>query len=454
MQNARTPRRQEKHRQNFCSFFLGVSASWRLHLLLCLLIVSPCIAAPATTQATEELPQPTLVTLKLDRTPVIEALRELFRQAEIPADWLENQGFAQQMADVTATGNYEKRPFTEVLLDLSRQCWLEPQYSPMPAQPMVLAVRRGRQPGTVRQPATSRASTRPTTQRTGGVVVYRTRPRAGLTPRPPGTTQPSWVDGPSFTSGPFVFVASDTKRLSRVDLEGNGASEPAQTMTLSLMVLRDPKVKVFAISDRLDVEVAKDEAGHSLLLPPPPDSGPRRQRAVIESRWNTWTLNVPLVYTEQSKKLALLRGKLNVTLITRTEPYDIIRKGEAVSGDKTIGDIRFSIGKLEPAGDSPRLGITIFRPGEGEQSRWDEVRAVARSDLFRINDSTTSAGYWLEAQMHSFINNSEARGVIQIHPLRTRNAPKAEKIDKLTWTVPTEFQEFSIPVEFKDLTLP
>jgi hypothetical protein len=275
-----------------------------------------------------------------------------------------------------------------------------------------------------------------------------------MTPAAPGTTQPSWVDGPSFASGPLVFIAGDTKRVSRVDLEGDGASEPAQTMQLSLMVLRDPKLRVFSISDRLDVEVATDEAGHSLLLPPRPDAEPRRQRVITEPRWNPWALEVPLIYTEKSKKLALLRGKLNVTLITRTEPFDVIKSGKAVSGEQTIGDIHFAIGQLEPTGDSPRLGIVIHRPSDGDQARYDEVRAIARADLFRINDSPTAAGYWINSQIHSFTNNSEYTGLIQFHPTRTHNAPQPEKIEKVTWSVPVEFQEFSIPVEFKDLPLP
>jgi hypothetical protein len=417
------------------------------------LICSVCIAAPATTQSAEELPKPTLVTLKLDHTPVTDALTQLFQQADIPSDWLLNPGFAQQLQAVTATGTFEKQPFTQVLLELCRQCWLEPQYSNMPAQPMVLAIRRPRLPIAR---ASTRASTRPASttrsSNTGGVVVYRTRPRAGMTPAPRGSTQPSWVDAPSMVSGPFVFVATETRRTSQVDLEGDAA--PAQTMMLTLMVLRDPKVRVFSISDRLEIETATDEAGRSLLVPPRPDAEARRARVITEGRWNSWNLTVPLTYTEQSHKLALLRGRLITTIITRTEPLEVIKSGAAVSGDKTIGDIHFAIGNLEPMGnDASKLGITIFRPTDGDQARWDEVRGITRSDLFRINDSPTGAGYWINSQIHSFQGNAQYLGAIQFQPTR-RNGSKPEKIDKVIWNVPAEFQEFSIPVEFKDLPLP
>jgi hypothetical protein len=412
------------------------------------LICSTCFAAPATTQSSEELPKPTLVTLKFDHTPVPEALKQLFDQADIPSGWFLNPGFSQQMADVTATGTFEKQPFTAVLLELCRQCWLEPQYSPMPAQPMQFAVRRTRS-AAARPPATSRASTRPSK-----VVVSRPRPRAGTTQATRASTRPSWVDAPSMASGPFVFVATDARRTSRVDLEGEGNSEAGQTLRLNLMILRDPKVRVFSISDRLEVETAIDEAGRSLVLPPRPDTEPRRQRVITEGRWNTWTLNVPLVYTEESHKLALLRGKLITTIITRTEPFEVISAGAAVSGEKTIGDIHFSIGKLEGMGEGSKLGITIFRPSDGDQQRWDEVRGIVRSDLFRINDSPIGAGHWINVQMHSFRNNAEYEGLIQFQPLKMRNAPAPQKIEKVTWNAPTEFQEFAIPVEFKDLPLP
>ena len=417
-----------------------------LALLLC--VSTTCIAAPATTQSVEELPKPTLVTLKLDHTPAPEALKQLFAQADIPSDWLLNPGFAQQMNGVTATGTFENQPFTQVLLELCRQLYLEPQYSNMPAQPMVLGVR-------ARQPAV-RASTRTaSTTRSGNVRVNRLRPATTTTAAPRATTRPSWVDAPSFVSGPFVFVATETHRASRVDLEGDGNAAPGQTMGLTLMVLRDPKVRVFSISDRLEIDTATDEAGRSLLVPPRPDAEPRRPRVITEARWNSWNLNVPLAYTEQSHKLALLRGRLITTLITRTEPLEVIKSGAAVSIDKTIGDIHFAIGNLEPIGDAAsRLGITIFRPSDGEQARWDEVRGITRSDLFRINDSPTGAGYWINPQIHSFQNNAQYTGVIQFQPVGGRNAAKREKIDKVIWNVPTEFQEFSIPVEFKDLSLP
>jgi hypothetical protein len=408
------------------------------------------MAAPATTQSVEELPKPTLVTLKLDHTPAAEALKQLLAQADIPSDWLNNPEFTQRMKGVTATGTFENQPFTQVLLELCRQCWLEPQHSNMPAQPMVMAVR-------ARQPAAVSSSTRgASTTRNSNVRV--SRPRTATTASSRATTRPSWVDAPSMVSGPFVFVATEAHRSTRVDLEGDPAAPgQKQTMALTLMVLHDPKVRVFSISDRLEIDTATDEAGRSLLVPPSPDaaSEPRRARVITEGRWNSWNLNLPLAYTEQSHKLAVLRGRLITTIITRTEPVEVIKSGAAVSGEKTIGDIHFAIGNLEAMENGgAKLGITIFRPTDGDQARWDEVRGITRNDLLRINASPIGAGYWINPQIHSFQGNAQYQGAIRFERMGGRNPPKPEKIDKVIWNVPTEFQEFSIPVEFKDLRLP
>src|SRR5438876_2814873 len=119
---------------------------------------------PATTQATVELPAPTRVTLKLDHTPAVDALRSLFEQGGIASDTILNDDFAQQMADVTVTADLVDQPFMVALLEICRQSWLEPQFSAAPDRPLVLAIRRPRMnvPRQPRPPAsTTRSTTRP-----------------------------------------------------------------------------------------------------------------------------------------------------------------------------------------------------------------------------------------------------------------------------------------------------
>ena len=99
-------------------------------------------------------------------------------------------------------------------------------------------------------------------------------------------------------------------------------------MDLEFTVLHDPNLQLFAIAERIVVDKATDEAGHSLLDPSPaPDAD---LKPAGNRPWNPGHATATLAYPPQtSQRLAQLRGHLDIEVITKSEAFPIIKKGRS-----------------------------------------------------------------------------------------------------------------------------
>jgi hypothetical protein len=373
-------------------------------------------AAPATTATTRAslLPEPTHITLKLDHTPVIDALGQLFEQAKIPPRGISDPYFVRQMKGVTVTASIEDQPYCMALLELCKRGLLEPQAHPNAAMRLMLVNRRG----------------------------------------PPGKPRPSWVDAPTVVSGPFVFVVREARRTSRVQLDGENVA-PVRDLQLNILALRDLKLRPFTLAEALEVEAARDEQGRSLRIE---GDNPERfaARATGMRPTDFWPVTATLAYppAPASRSLALLRGRLNAVIVTRAEPIEIINNGAAAGGDKKAGEIRFTVGKLEETGNGSRLQLIVEYAQSGQANPWDEIRTLVAAEGFRAIDPA-GAPYAIEVNIYSYRDN-RFEGWLQFHPaMAQRTGPRPPKIPAtVAWDVPVEVQDASVPVEFKDLPLP
>jgi hypothetical protein len=414
--------------------------------------------SPATTQSAE-LPPPTRVTLKLDHTPAVEALRSLFDQAHIPTDDILTEAFAQQLENVTVTAQLIDQPYNVALLEICRQAWLEPQYSWFQGQRLTLAIRRPRTapPPRSSRPATTRSSTSRPSMRG---VVFRTSPRGATRDR--GTrsaapaTVPSWVDAPMTVAGPFVVVAENARRFRRADLESESNNSENEGLHLSLLVLRDPRLRVMGMADRLQVDEARTDDGAG-LVPTGADAGEASTlRPIGDRATDPMRMSVALAYPPQtSRSIALLRGHMSVNVLTRAQPVDLLKAGALVQegAQRQAGDIRFAVSKLSETGDGCQLVLTIWF-ASGGQAAFDEVRSLIHDDSLHVIDPT-GASWTVHAVVHSFRDNQRYEGTIQLRPLRNREHPKPPKTPAgLVWDVPLEAVEARVPVELKNLPLP
>ena len=390
-----------------------------LILFLIAITCGPSVAAePATTQSTD-LPQPRRVNLKLDNTPAAEALRQLFDDAGLRSEDVHNPNFTRPLAGLTVTADIIDQPFMLALLEICRQTGLEPTFTPMQGRPVSFTFRGARRPGTA--PAT--------------VPMRR-----------------SWMDGPVTSGGPLVFIAGGVTRRSEADLESGGGV--TQSMTLAMMALRDPGIRLFGAAEKLVVDEAIDEAGRSLRIEPSPEDRQSQPRAAHDSERLLIPITVPLAYTEESQTLKRLRGRLNTAIVTKTEPVEIIRDGKSIADQKQAGKLRFTIGKLEETGQTARLAITVhdYPPGPDV---WNEVRALTSRSGFRVLEPP-DARYWIEANIHSHLGD-RLEGWVEFRPLPAGpGAPqKPGRIpQRVVWDAPVEVSEVAVPVEFTDLPLP
>jgi hypothetical protein len=391
------------------------------------------------------------VTLKLDHTPAVDALRSLFDQAGINGDDILSEEFAQQLKDVTVTARLIDEPFNVALLEICRQAWLEPQFIWFQGRRLTLAIRRPRI-----MPPPRAATTYPSPR-----AVFRARPRGAARSSGPSSapstapsTAPSWVDAPMTVAGPFVVVADSARRFRRIDLESESGASGG--LHLALLVLRDPKHRLLAIADRLQIDDARTDDGASLLPGGDDPTEPPAPRPIGDRASNLIHLSAALAYPPaDSRSVALLRGRLNVSVVTRTEPVDLLAGGKLFQegAQRKAGDVRFVVSKLAETGDGSQLTLTIWFAGGG-RAAWDEVRSLVHDDALRVIDP--SGTRWsAHAVIHSFRDNDRYEGTIQLRPLRNREHPKPPKIPpKLVWDVPAEAVEASVPVELKDVALP
>jgi hypothetical protein len=233
-------------------------------------------------------------------------------------------------------------------------------------------------------------------------------------------------------------------------------------------VLRDPKLRLIALADAPDVEEARDDAGVSLMRPDPPE--PAQPRPIVDRSNNPSHLRAMLSYppAETSRAVALLRGHVSASVVTRTETVELVKDGKAVEPGKarSAGEVHFTVENAEPFGvaqASMQVKMTIPYGAAGEESHWDEVRALCHPDLIHVTDASGGGAYSLSTSVQSFRSDRGEYGVvITIHPAfgpgmgggGGAGAGGLKLPARVTWDVPVEVTDLSVPVEFKNLPLP
>jgi hypothetical protein len=246
-----------------------------------------------------------------------------------------------------------------------------------------------------------------------------------------------------------VIVPGSATRTSSTNLE---TGESARELRLELIAIADPALRLFGRASHLAVEAATDDAGRPLLAPADPQQHIARPLERIAPMPN---LIVPLRYPEHPRgTLATLRGQLNFTIVTRSEPVEIISDSKVIPGELTAGPVRFTIGPAQETGDGVQLPLKITHPFNGTDG-WDEIRATARGDHFRVSDPS-GAAYSVETHIHSVVSDSY-QGTIHLRlphdpRRRDRNPPKTPA--RVVWDVPSEVADLSVPVELENLPLP
>jgi hypothetical protein len=296
-----------------------------------------------------DLRAPTRVTLKLDHTPVVDALRSLFKQVDIAADDDSERRVRAADGGRDGDGDLVDQPFGVALSGDLPAGVLEPEFinraraaaaagDPRP-RVCVAARRRRRRAGPGRDAGDDADLPHGACSRAPGAgrEFRRRRSRRGSMRR--------WSRRGRSCSSPTM-----SHRFSRIDFESDrGVDDPIRTLELNLLVLRDPKLRLIGLGERIDVDEASDDAGVSLLARYAGRSiaDPAGREPVDESLAGRAILTYPP--GETSRSIAHWSRASAATLISRTQPVELVKDGAAVKPGKaqSAGEVHFQVEKFE-----------------------------------------------------------------------------------------------------------
>lgn len=388
----------------------------RAAIILALLLAKPGASAPGA-PATEAagLARETRVAVHARQTPVREVLTNLLRDGGLPTFAADKQDLAPAAGDVRISCDLVDQPFMLALKKVCQIAYLEPTYDGAEARPLQriqFAVRR----------------------------------------QDKAATRPSWVDAPAYSHGPLTFVVLDATRVS--DTNSDSPDAPAnRRLLLHLLALADPRVRLIRVGSTLEIDEATDERGLSLLGPKPAER-PAPGLVRDQGRWSWDITSQPMLYPPaDTRKIALLRGRLRATIVTRVEKIAFDDLTKPIEGERTVGGIRMRFGNVEPNG--VRLAATVYRDSLPD-AQWEEVRVGFNSEFVHATDEQ-GREFAASVQINPIGQNDAYQGPILFRPPHWTpkdKRPQPTRPTKLVIDFPTEVDDVDVPVEFSDLPLP
>ncbi len=357
----------------------------------------------------------TLVSVHAHDTPTRDVLNVLLRDGGLPTAAADKQHLSPAAGSVRVTCDLVDQPFMLAMKEVCRLAYLEPVYDGAEARPLQrvqFAVRRADK----------------------------------------ATTRPSWVDAPACSHGPITFVALDATRISDTNLDPPDAP-PNRRLQLHLLALADPRVRLVRIGSTLEIDQASDERGLSLLGPKPGDR-PAADLVRDQGRWSWEITTQPMLYPPaDSHTIALLRGRLRATVVTKVEKIAFDDLARPIEGERTVGGIRMRFGNVD--GNGTRLALTVYRDNLPDP-QWDEVRVGFNSEFVHATDAQ-GREFAASVQINPIGRNDAYQGPIIFRPPRwtpKEKLPPPTRPTKLVIDFPTEVEDIDVPAEFKDLPLP
>jgi hypothetical protein len=209
-------------------------------------------------------------------------------------------------------------------------------------------------------------------------------------------------------------------------------------------------VRVLRMARTIDVDVAEDEGGHSLL----PDQQDASDGPVVRERgmW-MWNLHAPLKYPpEDAHRLAHFRGRLRASIVTRSETVELDDLSKPLAGERKVAGVRISFANAQPSGNGLKVPLTLYRDAMTDQA-WEEVQAGLVSSICVGEEDNRN--FAVSVDFTSF-NQNQVSGAIEFRMRRPVRAPGAptKLSGKASLEFPTEVEETAVSVEFADLPLP
>ena len=259
------------------------------------------------------------------------------------------------------------------------------------------------------------------------------------------------VHNPVYFGGSFLTTISQIDYHKMVNFN---ASQPQIThqFMVSMILASDPTLRVMNVNNMLDITVAKDNLGHSLLIPNAPV-----QNFYYGGYWNAnagiFNLNGNLnALPHMGKKLALLKGKITLTVGTGTK--ELVFKHLHKARKQDIAGIRIETANFMLLNQNQYRIQVSFGPTQNAGGN-----ALAPTQQAVLSSLENAGSYTLEDKHgHKLVGNMAGGGggptQFQYNFTFFNNNSTIGKPTRLIITVITGQKTLHVPFTFKNITLP
>ncbi len=237
-------------------------------------------------------------------------------------------------------------------------------------------------------------------------------------------------------AGPFLLIPQNSTLTSTVNYAKNPGAG-ARNLNLLVSVMAEPKIHVIGGINSDWISQAVDEKGHSLL------SGGRQPYYFNNNGRQWWwqlqtTLKIP---AEIGEKIARLKGELKVVMQTKSKSieFDDLSKGNVT---KTVAGLTVTFKQMTtPQPNLAQIVLSVVAPPSGSgQALQDFINGV---DVRDKNDQMVQRGG---------MGQSASPGHMEL--TLSYYFAGDQRPAKLSWEIPTETRQVTVPFEVDDLLLP
>lgn len=364
-----------------------------LHILAVLVFFHVGRLTWAAQPAGSDLPEPTRVTLHLNKVPVSTAFKELSAQSK----YILEAKLDGATPEPQVTLDLVDQPYWTVLREICRQ--------------------------------------------TGMGNPRSDRIKLSLSP------DPTFASRPAADLGPFLITTSRVQQIEAMKFGGAVAADtkPIRQLSLQLVTYVDPAVPLFRYCATPEIIEAVDEKGHSLAPPPPADFDPSR---TIDSL--SWLSELPLAVLPDAGQKLHLRAILHTRIFTGIETWEINDPTNAAGVTRTFAnDAKLTMQSLSsPRDNEYRLRLTV----QANKKTFPYFQPFVLTGYLRLLDS--QGRQWSPSYTSNPIDTKTDPPEATItFPAGSSQKPVGPPA-KLILQVPAAIKDLAIPFELKEVPLP
>lgn len=251
----------------------------------------------------------------------------------------------------------------------------------------------------------------------------------------PGRTVGIWC-----VSGSFAFV------LERLEHTATLGRTPQETFLSSWSILAEPKARVLRFPERLEIQQALDEAGHS-LKPAAEVKTSRFSPSFLNGRSGLVTsITTPLAYPAGAgRRIAKLDGKASFVVETDGKIITATNIMDAAPETQKAGPMQIDVSKLAAVDNRYRITVTIHRGDVGEEE-WESLCETFLWTRLFVWDDRDGA---IQTYGQKGSRDGDAYKLEYYFSKFGQRVPQ-----KLVVDVPTAVRTVTVPFYFEDLPLP